>query len=199
MSISIENKGLHIANNPSLYESAKSNAFDLIISADLNSNLLMEGVDESTATSDDYLSDAQEVIRIAVDESFVPHYTMGVTEIKRGNSTIKYASTPTWEAGTIKCTDFVGARVKDYLMAIRNKVYDVSKDVVNLASEYKHDWTLVEYTGDYSKVIRSWTLKGCWISQLDEDAFSHDSDGKRAISVTVQYDRAIPSKGENLL
>lgn len=190
MSVNVNEKGLHIASNPELYEPAKSNAFDLLIPN--LTNLLPQGVQDEMATDEDYLSGAQEVIRLSVDSASVPHFTLGKVEVKRANSTIKFASSPSWDSGTIKCTDFVGARTKDYLLALQAKAYDITTDKVRLASNYKFDWTLIEYTGDYSRRIRQWTLKGAWISGLSEEEFSHDGDGKRQISVTVEYDRAIP-------
>lgn len=190
MSISVEEKGLHIASRPDLYEPSKSNAFDLLI-PDI-ANLLPQGVYAELSTDEDILHGVQDVIRLAVDSASVPHFTLGKIEVKRANSTVKFASGPTWESGTLKCTDFVGARVKDFLLALQGQAYDVRRDVVKLATSYKHDWTLIEYTGDYSRVIRKWTLKGAWISGLSEEEFSHDSEGKRTISVTVEYDRAIP-------
>lgn len=193
MSIDIKNKGIHISNNPALYESSKNNAFDLIIDASLDSDLLMAGVDSSVASEDDYLNGAIDVIRMAVEESSIPHPKIGVNEVKRVNTTSKYAASVSYDEMSIKCTDFVGARVKDYLLAIQRQVYDELNDVVNLASEYKHDWTLVEYTGDLNNVIRKWTLKGCWISSISEENFSQN-DGTRSISVTVQFDRMIPVK-----
>ena len=55
--------------------------------------------------------------------------------------------------------------------------------------DYKKTCTLIEYTQDFEQ-IRSWTLYGCWISALSEDAFDKESDGKRQITATIEYDRA---------
>jgi hypothetical protein len=61
--------------------------------------------------------------------------------------------------------------------------------------DYKKTCTLIEYTQDYEQ-IRRWELKWCWISELSEDQFDRESDGKRAITVTLQYDKALPLKPE---
>lgn len=189
MSIQVENKGIHIAKNPALYETAKSNAFDLIITG--VSQILPAGVYEEIATQDDYLTGVQDVLRIAVDKASVPNFSITPIEVQRANMTIKFAGKPSFDAGSIVLDDFVGARVKDIILALKAQVYDVNRDIVHLASNYKHDWTLVEYNGDYSKVLRTWTLEGAWISDTSEGEFSHEDDGKRQITATVQYDRAV--------
>ena len=61
--------------------------------------------------------------------------------------------------------------------------------------DYKKNCTLIEYTQDYEQV-RSWTLYGCWISGLDEDGFDRENDGKRAITATIEYDRAVMNEAE---
>jgi hypothetical protein len=152
----------------------------------------MAGKTDDTAADTDYLAGTQEVIKLSVAEASVPHFDLDVIEVKRGNSTMKFAGTPTFSEGSLKCNDYVGARTKDYLLAWQALAYNVQADVVELAGKYKKDCTLVEYAPDYSKVIRKWTLKGCWIKSLSEGSFSHDSQDKRAVDVTIVYDRAIP-------
>ena len=180
----------HLADNPQLFEPSRNNAFDLIITG--VDSLLPAGLVEETALDSDRISNGQDIIRLSVAESFVPHLDLDVIEVKRGNSTMKFAGTPTFSEGSIKVNDYVGARTKDVLLAMQALAYDVNKDVIKLSSNYKHDWKLLEYTPDYAKVIRQWTLKGCWIKTLSEGSFSHDSPDKRQIDVTIIYDRAIP-------
>lgn len=180
----------HLSNNPALYEPSRNNAFEFLITN--FDPLLVAGKDDDTATAADYLAGAQEVIKLSVSEASIPHFDLEVIEVKRGNSTMKFAGAPTFSEGSIKCNDYVGAKTKDYLLAWQALAYNVQADVVELAGKYKHDCTLVEYAPDYSKVIRKWTLKGCWVKSLSEGSFSHDSYDKRSIDVTIVYDRAIP-------
>lgn len=186
----LKNSGAHIANNPQLYEPARSNAFELLIPA--FDALLPAGADENLTDASEYFKDVQDVIRVAVDSSSVPHHSNGVIEIKRGNKTIKFANTPTWDAGTVVLNDYVGTRVKDVLLALQNQVSPYNSDGINHASEYKHDWTLVEYTPNMKSVVRTWTLKGAWISGLSEGEFSHSNPDKKQITATVQFDWGIP-------
>lgn len=182
--------GLHIVRNPSLYEPARNNNFDLIIN-DVD-RLLREGVDPAMATEEDYITGVGEIIRISAENFPVPNYSLEPVPVRRVNSTIKYAGGPTWSSGKFKCTDFVGARTKDALMALKAQAYDINHDVLHEASNYKHTWEVIEYNIDYTKKLRSWYLYGAWISDCQEGDFSHDDSGKRSIDVTVEFDRAIP-------
>lgn len=189
----VNNTGIgtyHLAGNPELYEPSRNNAFEFLVTG--IDKLLSAGVLKEEATKDDYFSNIQDVIKLSVAESSVPHFDLDVIEVKRGNSTMKFAGTPTFSEGTLKCNDYVGARTKDILLAWQALAYDVANDVVALAGNYKKDCQLVEYAPDYSRVVRKWTLKGCWVKSLSEGSFTHDSQDKRSIDVTIVYDRAIP-------
>ena len=55
--------------------------------------------------------------------------------------------------------------------------------------DYKKNCTLIEYTQDFEQ-IRSWTLYGCWVSDIQEGDFDKENDGKRKITAKLEYDRA---------
>ena len=181
----------HLADDPALYEPSRNHAFEFVLNSKLNT-LLAAGVFREAATADDYFNNVADVIKISVSEASVPHFDLEVVSIKRGNSTVKYAGAPSWGEGSLKLDDFVGARTKDILMAWNALVYDSAADVVHLANNYKFDCTLIEWNGDFSKVIRSWTLKGCWLKSISEGNFTHADNGLRSIDATIVYDRAIP-------
>lgn len=184
----------HLSENPALYEPSRNNAFELVIDLSADKDMLLAaGVTSTTATDDDYFANVSDVIRLSVDESFVPHFDLEVIRVRRGNSEMKFAGTPSFSEGQIKVNDYVGARTKDILLALQRMVYDVTNDVVELAGNYKRNWTLVEYTPDFSRIVRQWELKGCWIKTLSEGNFSHGSSDKRSIDLTIVYDRATPT------
>ena len=180
----------HLTSDPALYEPSRNNTFEFLCTN--FGKLLAAGKTDDTASDADYIGDVQEVIKLSVAEASIPHFDLSVVEVKRGNSTMKFAGTPTFSEGSIKCNDYVGARTKDLLLAWQALAYNVSADVVELAGNYKHDCTLVEYAPDYSRVVRKWTLKGCWVKSLSEGSFSHDNHDNRTVDVTIVYDRAIP-------
>ncbi len=181
----------HLSDNPAIYEPSRNNAFEFIVNEQINT-LLKAGVLLPEDSS--WLSGVQDVIKLSVSEASVPHFDLGIIEVRRGNSIMKFAGTPTFSDCTVKCNDYVGAKTKAILLAWQALAYDVANDVVNLAVNYKFDCKLVEYAVDYSSVIRTWTLKNCWVKTLSEGSFSHESSDKRSIDVTIVYDRAIPEE-----
>jgi len=76
------------------------------------------------------------------------------------------------------------------LMSWQNLSYNVQTEKIGLASDYKLDCYLREYTPDYIKV-REWRLRGCWISGISEGTFdASSSDNLNQITATIEYDRA---------
>lgn len=173
----------HFSANKELYEIQRGNNFDFVISADLN-GMRAYGSDSK------YFPNAQEYLRLSVSASSVPHFSQNVIEVRRGNTSVKYAGVLSWPEGSLEVYDFIGVETKDILMAWQAKAGNPLYQTVGLQSEYKYDADLIEYTPDYSKIVRIWKLDGCWISNLDEDQYSVDASGARKIRATIQYDRA---------
>ena len=182
----------HLADYNNLYEPARSNNFEFIVTG--IDTLLKAGMDVETATEGDYIRNGQDTIRVSVVSSSVPHFTMSTIDVKRGNSTIHFAGTPTFGEGTLKLNDYIGAKTKDVLLAWQALAYDVRTEKVHFADNYKKTCELVEYSPDYDQVIRRWILKGCWISALSEGDFNNEDNSKREVTATIVYDRAIPAE-----
>lgn len=177
-----------------VYQPAKGNFFEFIVE-DLG-DLLKPGVDEELAEDQDYITNGQEVIRLTVHETTIPHFQLATLSIRRGNSVVKYAGVPTFEAGSLVCTDMIGAQSKAILEAWQNLAYNVLTDKGGRAYTadgrgYKRNATLIEYTADHVRV-RSWKLIGCWISNISEENYNMESDDIRRITCSIEYDRAIP-------
>ena len=179
----------HLADNPALYDPMRNNTFEFVVTG--LDKLLRVGADGSEENA--YITNAQEVLRLSVDSASIPMFTQEVIPVKRGNSTIKFAGTPSFASGSLVVNDWIGADSKSALMAWQNLSYNVKTDRVGNAADYKKDCWLIVYTPDYTKQVRQWQLKGCFISGLSEDAYSMSSDGKKTISATIEYDRAIMS------
>ena len=175
----------HLAANTNLYEVQRTNNFEFIVT-DIDGIMKAGMVGGETNGN---IANAQEVIRLSVVSSSIPHFSQSVIEVKRGNNTMKFAGVPTFESGTVKLNDYIGAATKEVLMAWQNLSYNVVTEKVGLASDYKKDCYLVEYTPDYQKV-RQWKMHGCWISKLSEGEFNHEQNEKKQIDVTIEYDRA---------
>ena len=171
------------------YQPAKKNFFEFIVE-DLD-NLLKPGVEVDLAEDSDYIRNGQEVIRLTVNKAPVPHFELNDIEIRKGNSIVHYAGTPTFNDGTLEVDDMIGAQSKAVLEAWQNLAYNVVTDKGGRAIDYKKNATLIEYTSDHVKV-RSWKLIGCWIKNISEDDYDKTNDDLVRVQGTIRYDRAIP-------
>ena len=178
----------HLGSTHRAYQPAKKNFFEFIVE-DLTS-LLKPGVEKELAQEADYITDGQEVIRLTVNKAPVPHYELNEIEIRKGNSSVWYAGTPTFSEGTLEVDDMIGANSKAVLEAWQNLAYNVLTDQGGRAMNYKKNCTLIEYTSDHVKV-RSWKLIGCWIKGISENDYDKESDDLQRVQATIRYDRDI--------
>lgn len=179
----------HLGENPQLYSPQRANNYEFIVTN--IDGILRPGAVEGDANGT--FRNAQEILRVSVSSASVPHFTQEPVEIKRGNSTIKFAGVPTFNTGSLQFHDFIGANTKEILMAWQNLSYNVYTEKVgslDVADQYyKKDAYLIEYTPDYRKV-RQWVLHGCWVSELSEDNYDNYSGERKMISCTIEYDYA---------
>lgn len=173
-----------LADNPQLFEPQRTNNFEFIVT-DLD-NIMRAGVlgNEDSAR----IPNAQEMLRLSVASAPIPHYSQNPIEIKRGNSVVKAAGTPTFANGQVVCKDYIGADTKAVIMAWQNLSYNVTTEKVGLMADYKKDAYLIEYTPDQQEV-RRWRLHGCWISNITESGYSSDRNEANQITVTIEFDR----------
>lgn len=179
----------HISSNLENYEAARSGFFSLIVD-DIDNivNAAFSG-DHKAAAAGDRIAKAQEHLKLNVVKAPVPHFSLQPLEYKRGNDTVKFAGVPTFKEGSMVVDDVVGIDTKSIIMAWQALAYDVHTRKGGRMKDYKKNCTLVEYTQDFEQ-IRSWTMYGCWVSDIQEGEFDKENDGKRQITATIQYDRA---------
>lgn len=186
----------HIAQNPKLYTPARSNNFVFMPIFNSNQTQLIKSGWTTESASEDVSNayiDAnklQEVLMLSVNSATVPHYKQNVIEVKRSNGKVKFAGAVEYPSGTLKFNDYIGADTKSCLIAWRNLAFNQSTETIGEAEDYKIKGILIEYTPSHEQ-IRYWELFGCWISELSEGEFSSEDDGKREITATIEYDRAI--------
>lgn len=177
----------HFSSNKSVYEIQRGNNFEFVIDSALN-NVSAYGAETKK------FPNAQEYIRLSVAETSVPHYSQNAIEVRRGNTSVKYAGPISWGSGTLVCYDFIGAETLDILMAWQAQSGNPLYQTVGQQAEYKKTATLIEYTPDYSEKVRVWTIDGCWISNIQEENFSQSSgNDARRITCQIEYDRAYVS------
>lgn len=175
----------YLADNPNLYEIQRSNNYEFIIT-DID-DILKSGYDPQDANS--RVVNAQEILRLSVTKASVPHFSQKVITTKRGNTQMKFAGVPEFGQGSVDFYDYIGVETKEALMAWQNLSFNIRTEKVGLASDYKKDCYLVEYSPDY-QVVRRWILHGCWISKIEEDNYdSEQTNTARKIRCTFEYDR----------
>lgn len=187
MSLGLDAK--HISSALNLYEAARTAFFTLVVE-DLD-NIIKASYagDPAAATDSDRIAKAQEYLQLNVVKFDVPHFKLDTAAYKRGNEEIKFATTPSFDSGTITVDDVIGLDTKSILMAWQGLAYNVHTRKGGRMKDYKKNCTLVEYTQD-GVPVRSWRLYGCFITSINEDSFDKESDGKRQISANIEYDRA---------
>ena len=182
----------HISANLRDYEAARSGFFTFIvddIDNIIRADYTGDRSNEESIEASSRIPNAQEVLKLNVTSASVPHFSLEVLRYTRGNDTIKFAGVPTFDEGSITVDDVVGLDTKSILMAWKALAYDVKTRRGGRMIDYKKNCTLIEYTQDFEQ-IRSWKLFGCWISAIGDEAFDKESDGKRKLTATIQYDRA---------
>lgn len=153
--------------------------------------LLRVGGDANSA--DDYIYNAQEILDFSVVKFDAPHFSQQTIEVKRGNSTLKYAGVPSFKSGQLVINDFSGADGKSILEAWQNLSYNVIDDTIQSSDKYKVNATILEYLPD-NTLVRYWELQGCWVSGISEDSYDSESGNKKTVTATIEYDRAIPHR-----
>src|SRR5574344_1268262 len=97
----------HLADNPAIYEPARSNTFEFVVTG-LNNIARVDDADE-------VIANAEDVLRYSVAETSIPHFSLSTLEIRRGNSVMKFAGVPTFNAGNLVINDYIGADGKSAL------------------------------------------------------------------------------------
>jgi hypothetical protein len=179
----------HISANLASYEAARTGFFSLIVDNIDNIVSAAYSGDPKDAAASDKIARAQETLKLNVIKAPVPHFNLEVLKYKRGNDTVTFAGVPDYQSGSIVVDDVVGVDTKSILMAWQALAYNVYTRKGGRMKDYKKNCTLIEYTQDFEQV-RSWTLYGCWISDISEGEFDKENDGKRQITAKLEYDRA---------
>lgn len=172
----------YLADNPKYFEPQRGNTFMFYVDG-LSNKLDIPNNAYARANADD-------VIQLSVKSSSVPHFTTEKLTINRGNSQMHFAGKSTFGDGKLAVHDYIGAGTKDILMAWQKKAYNPDTEKTGLASDYKMDAYLLEYTPEY-QLVRTWKLYGCWISGLTEQDYDHDTADNKLIDVSIIYDKAI--------
>lgn len=177
----------HLANNPKVYEPARSNTFRFVVTDIDNIKRVGYSAEDNSAAAK--IANAQEMLEFSVAKTSIPHFTQAAIVIRRGNSVMKAAGLPEFGEGSLTINDFIGADGKSVLMAWQNLSYNVDTQMIGYMSDYKKNCWLIEYDPNY-KIVRQWILYGCWVKGITEQEFDMEGGDKRQITAQIEYDYA---------
>ena len=174
------------------YEPQRTNNFEVYIDLGGSGNTPLQtawnGSSLNAATASSYIT-------LAASSFTPPSVNISSIQINRGNNTIKYAGKPEFPDSSITLNDFIGMDVEKILMAWQKQTYDIRNQAVGLASIYKKNAWVNQYSPD-GTYVRQWVIKGAWLSSLNLGEYSSDSNDIRRITGTIVYDYAYPADGE---
>ena len=171
----------YLADNPKYFEPQRGNSFTFYVSG-LSNKLNIPNNEYAQANADD-------VIKLSCKSGPVPHFEIDKLTINRGNSQMHFAGKPTFKDGNLVLHDYIGAGTKDVLLAWQRKAYDVQTEKIGLASDYKMDAYMLEYTPEY-QLVRTWVIKGCWIRGISEADYDYDTADTKTLEANIVYDKA---------
>lgn len=186
MSLTNNPSAFHMIDNPDTYEPHRSNTFKVFVTG--LSDLLKPGA--TGESSNDRILDGQDVLKLSVITANIPDPTIGVMTIRRGNSVMKAAGLPAFDDGQVTFREYEGTDAANVLYAWKQKAYNQETDNIGRMSSYKKDCYFVEYNVDGTKIIRQYILKGCWISSIQRETLTVESEGPRAITAVMPFDTA---------
>ena len=180
----------HMAANPDLYETQKSNAFKFFVT----------GLDPLiNPVTGEIIPNASDILKQSTFSFDPPSFSQDPITVRMGNTVNKTAGTPTFSEGSLSLHDFVGVATYDVLYSWQSLSFNIKTARVGLAKDYKKTAYLLEYTTDFSKVVRVWKLYGVWISNLKKDGFNNADNAQEVkIQCSLSYDWAEPQDPSEL-
>ena len=174
----------HMASKPDLFETQKSNAFKFIVT-DLDP--LTDPITGKV------IPNAADIIKESVASFEPPSFSQSPIELRRGNMVCKAAGTPVFSNGSINIHNFVGLDVYRVFYAWQALSGSIKTGRNGLMKDYKKTAYLIEYTTDFSEIVRVWKLVGVWISGLKEGTYDNSTNANEVpITCTIEYDWAEP-------
>lgn len=181
----------HLAVAPDSFETQKSNAGKFIVM----------GLDNLTdPITGQLIPNASDILKQSIFSFEAPSFQQAPIEVRLGNTSVKTAGTPTFADTTITLHDFVGIDTYNVLYAWQALSFNIKTGRVGLAKDYKKTAYMIEYSTDFSRVIRVWKLYGVWVTNLRKDGFDVSQNANEVkIQCSLSYDWAEPEDPNQLI
>jgi hypothetical protein len=174
----------HLADNKDLYEVQRVNNFRINITLSDNSEIKNKNA-------------AIEVFSVALRSFTPPSYSQNPIYVSRGNTKIIYAGRMD-VAGSMDLVfeDYIGADTYGQLMELQQEAGNLGTERVFDSKRYKHTVTVEELTPDYDKTVRTYTLTGCWFTNVRQSELNQEGTDKSSVTATMYYDWFDVASGE---
>lgn len=181
----------HLAVAPDSFETQKSNAGKFIVM----------GLDNLTdPITGQLIPNASDILKQSIFSFEAPSFQQAPIEVRLGNTSVKTAGTPTFADTTINLHDFVGIDTYNVLYAWQALSFNIKTGRVGLAKDYKKTAYMIEYSTDFSRVIRVWKLYGVWVTNLRKDGFDVSQNANEVkIQCSLSYDWAEPEDPNQII
>lgn len=181
----------HITNDTtSKFEPMRRNNFEVQITG-LNK---VNAAGTSNPMTTKSKSDGYSLLTLSVASYSAPQVNINPITVHYGNNSAKFAGKPEFPDSSLVVNDYVGADVEGLIMSWQNAVYNTETEQIGVAAYYKKTGYLLEYDMQ-GCLIRSWTIHGCWPSQVNLGDFSQEDPNIRQITITLTYDKITLNKG----
>lgn len=179
----------HISQNRVEYNPQRKNNFILVIN--FEDDLLRVGSDEGTTDASSIItaSEAQNQVILTLRSCNTPNVALGEIPVYRGNSVIKFAGKPTFEDIQFEAYDYIGANIKDTLLAWQNQAYNSKYDYIGGAKSYKKHCQLIQQTPN-GTMVRYWDIEGAWPKNVEPGDYDYTSEDQQTVSCTLAIDWA---------
>ncbi len=175
----------HMVNND-YYEPQRTNNYEVQI-------IGLEGIKDMRGRSISQSSTAGDIITLSTASFEAPSISVDPITVRYGNSSIKYAGVPSFGDASIVINDYIGLNTEKILTAWYGQVYNPIDEIIGYATDYKRRAYLIEYDTKYVQA-RSWIMEGVWPQNLNLGSYSAEGGSQRQITMTLIYDRLIPSE-----
>ena len=179
----------HISQNKVEYNPQRKSNFILVI--DFENDLPRVGSDEGTTDASSIISadEAQKQVVLFLKSCDTPNVSLGEMSVDRGNSVIKFAGKPTFSDISFVAYDFIGANIKDTLLAWQNLAYNSKYDYIGNARGYKKHCQLIQQTPN-GTMVRYWDIEGAWPKNVEPGDYDYSSEDQQDVSCTLAIDWA---------
>jgi len=135
------------------------------------------------------IGSAREIIKLAVDQAFMPTESNEPIELHYGNEVQYAAGKARWEFGQLSIRDMVDLDIARQISEWRKTVYNPITGDIFFAKDYKKQGTIILLSPEGS-IQRKWKVEGLWPTAVSYGQLDYAANDIVRIQCTIAFDRA---------